>query len=159
MNPLLFLAPYKVIIEAIAIGALIIGIGLGVHHFLQAEQKIGYDKAVAEYSVKLAEAKADALAKERQFNKQIQEAQNAATVREQTLKTVAAAASASSLSLRDTIAHIRSGVPTATLDALRVSTTALSTVFADCQDRYRAMAATADATASDTKKLIDAWPK
>ena len=154
-----FLSPYKLLIEAIAIGALILGISIGIHTFLQHEQQIGYDKAVAEYTAKMLTAEKAARVKEQAFTQQIQEAQHAAIEREQTLKTVAAAASASSLSLRDTIAHIRSGVPTATLDALRQSTIALGTVFADCQDRYRSMAATADATASDTKKLMDAWPK
>ena len=57
MNPLSFFAPYKLLIEVVLIGALFAGIAFGVHRFLEREQKIGYDKAVAEYAVKLADAK------------------------------------------------------------------------------------------------------
>ena len=137
MNPLSFFSPYKIIIEAVVIGAVILGIGIGVHKFLAHEQSIGYDKAVGEYNVKLIAAQAAAHDKEVEYKRQIQEAQNAAALREKTIVSVAAAAAATSASLRDTIANISRGVPTATIDALRQSTRVLGNVFAECQDRRR----------------------
>lgn len=154
-----FFSPYKLLIEAIAIGAIILGIGYGIHKFLSYEQNLGYQKAVAEYTAKELEATKAAREKETALTKQLQEAQNAAQIREQAIKSMSAAVNAASVSLRDTLNNISRGVPTATIAALRQSTTALSAVLVECQDNYRGMAEKADRHASDVKTLSDAWPK
>ena len=154
-----FFSPYKLLIELVVIGALFGGATLEVHRFLNHERQIGYDKAVAEYTVKLAAAKADANAKEIAYEKRIQDARNAAVLRDQTIRSVAAAASSSSLSLRNTIASISRGVPAATIDALRQSTRTLGAVLDQCQDKYRSVAESADRANTDKQTLIDSWPK
>ena len=159
MNPLAFFSPYKLLIEVVVIGALFLGIAYEGHRFLIHEQEIGYQRAVAEYTVKLAAAEKAAHEKDIANAKQIQDAQNAATVRDNTIRALASAASASSNSLRDTISSISRGVPAATLDALRQSTVTLAAILGECQGRYQRMAETADRHSSDVKTLQDAWPK
>lgn len=154
-----FLSPYKPLIEAIAISALIIGIGIGIHMFLSYEQNIGYQKAVAEYTIKENIALKAAAEKTAALTKQLAEANQHAQALEQTIKTLSAATSAVSGSLRDTVNNISRGVSTASIDALRQSTAALATIFNDCQDRYRGMAEKADRHANDVKTLTEAWPR
>ena len=154
-----FLAPYKLLIEIAVVGALFTGAAYGVHRFLEYERDIGRNEVRQEYAVKLAEAK-DAAAKEQaRLTKQLEDAQNAAVEREKVLRTTATAAATASASLRGTLDSIRAGVPTATVDALRNATVALTAVFGDCQDKYRGLAETADRHASDVKTLSDAWPR
>ncbi len=156
---LAFFSPYKLLIEVIAIGALIISIGAGVHKFLSYEQDIGYQKAVAEYATKENAALKAAQEKTALLATQLAEANSHAQEREQTIKALSAAAGAASGSLRDAVNTISRGVSTASIDALRQSTTALGALFNDCQGRYRGVAESADRHASDVKTLTDAWPK
>jgi hypothetical protein len=154
-----FLSPYKLLIEVVLIGALILGIGIGIHLFLQHEQDIGYQKAVAEYTTKELNAQIAARAKEAFYQEQLQEANQHAQNREELIKTLSDANTIVANSLRDTLANIRNGVSTASIDALRQSTTTLTTILADCQGKYSAMAETADRHANDAKTLMEAWPK
>ena len=159
MNPLAFLSPYKLLIEILVIGSIAAGAIWGVHSFLLHEQQIGYDRAQAEYTAKSLLAEQAARATETALRKQLEDAQNAATQREQVIRSTAAAATAASVSLRDTIATIRNGVPLATIDALRNATIALGNVFAECQDRRREVAESAERLNSDKQTLIQAWPR
>lgn len=154
-----FLSPYKLLIEVALIGSLFAGAAYGFHRFLTHEQQIGYDKAVAEYSAKYLAEEQAAHAKDLANAKQLQDAQNAAALREKTIVAVAAAAANSSASLRDAIANISRGVPTATLDALRHSTRTLGSVLDECQNKYRSVAEAADRANTDKQTLMDAWPK
>ena len=154
-----FFSPYKILIEAVAIGGLILAIAFGIHHFLSYEQNIGYQKAVAEYTAKELIATQAARAREQQLAQQLSEAQNAAQVREQTIKTLASAASVSSSGLRDTLASINRGVPTADLNSLRESTRSFGAVIGKCQDALVGMANKFEQANSDKRTLIDAWPK
>ncbi|MDB5853309.1 MAG: hypothetical protein JWR22_1350 [Herminiimonas sp.] len=154
-----WLTPYKLMIEIAFFGALMAGVAFGAHVFLNYERQIGYDKAVAEYKVKEIEAREAAAEKTALMQKQIDEATQNAQAREQTIKTLAAGAVRASGGLHDTIAAISRGVPSATIDALRLSTTTLARVLNDCQNTYRGMAEIADRHASDTRTLTEAWPK
>ena len=159
MNLLSFFSPYKLLIEAIAIGALILGIAFGIHKFLAYEQDIGYQRGVAEATAKeLLRTKA-LVEKIAAQDKIISEANNHGQEREQAIKTLSSAVGVASLGLRDAAEAIRRGASTATIDALRQSTTALATVFTDCQKRYGDLATVADRHASDVKTLQEAWPK
>ena len=159
MNIFSFLSPYKLLIEVIMIGGCVVAIGVGVHEFLQHEQNIGYQKAVAEYTAKALVAETAAREREAAMTRQLQDAQAAGALREHTIKTLSVAANTASVSLRDTLGAINRGVPTATIAALRQSTSTLSSVLDDCQNRYRTVAEAADRHASDAKTLTDAWPK
>ena len=155
MNPIAYLR----VVEALAALALLIGVCFGIHTFLEHERDIGYQRAVAEYTAKEAQAKDAARLHEQDMQKQLQEARDAATQRDQTIRDAAAAASASATSLHDALSALRNRVPGATADALGKSVTTLTTVLDDCQATYRSMAEVSDRHASDVKTLTDAWPK
>jgi hypothetical protein len=151
-------SPYKLLIEIVVIGAIALGGVWGIHSFLEGQQQKGYDKAVGEYKEKLVEAKEAAKVREAELRALVTDAQAKGNEREQTIRDVAASGAAASNGLRDTLAHIRRSSSGASVEALANSVTTLTTVFDDCQTKYRAMAETADRHASDSKTLSDAWP-
>lgn len=153
------LGRYKLLFEIVLIGALAAGAIFGIHQFLEHERDIGRAEVRAEYATKLAEAKEAARKREAELTTQRDEAVSHANERDQTIRTVAAGGAAASLGLRDTLAGIRNGVPSAAVETLRQSTATLATVLGDCQARYRELAEKADRHASDSKTLSDAWPK
>ena len=140
---------------ALAIAALI----FAWNRFLDYEQDIGYQKAVAEYNVKLLAAKEAADKREQELTAQVQEAQANGLKREETIKALAAAVGKSSDSLRNTANAIRLGLPHATVEAARTAADAFATVFTDCQRRYADVAEKADGHASDVRTLEEAWPQ
>lgn len=155
MNPLAYLR----VAELLAGLALIAGICWGVHEFLEHERDIGRNEVRAEYAEKLREAKDAAQLREKELTAQRDDAINKGNDREQTIRSLAASAGASSNGLRDALSRIGVSVPSASVEALRQSTTTLAAVLGECQDRYRSMAETADRHASDTRTLSDAWPQ
>jgi len=158
--PLLnFLSPYKTMIEIAAFVAALAFVSIEIHRFMDHQQDIGYQRAVAEYQAKqIAADKANAKI-EAALKKQAEDAQNAANNREASIQAASAATVALSNSLRDTLTSIRAGVPTATINALRTTTIALGDVFAECQDRRRSVAEEAERLNSEKRTLIEAWPK
>lgn len=155
MNPLAYLR----VAELLAGLAIVAGICWGAHEFLEHERDIGRNEVRAEYAQKLTEAKDAARQRETELLAQRDDAINKGNEREQTIHSLAASAGASSNGLRDALAHIGVGVPSATIEALRNSTTTLATVLSDCQGRYRSLAEIADRHASDSRTLTEAWPE
>lgn len=147
------------IIKALLIAAVAVALGFAWNGFIKHEQNIGYQKAVAEYNVKLIEAKEAADQRERELAAQIQEAQANGLKREETIRTLAAAVGKSSDSLRNTANAIRLGLPHATVEAARTAADAFAAVFSECQGRYGSLAEKADGHANDVRTLEEAWPK
>lgn len=147
------------IIKALLIAAVAVALGFAWNGFIKHEQDIGYQKAVAEYNVKLLEAKEAADKREQELSAQVQEAQANGLKREETIRTLAAAVGKSSDSLRNTANAIRLGLPHATVEAARTAADAFAAVFTDCQGRYADVAAKADGHASDVRTLEEAWPQ
>ena len=147
------------IIKALLIAAVAVALGFAWNHFLDYEQNIGYDKAVAEYNVKLLAAKEAADKRERALSAQVQEAQANGLKREETIRTLAAAVGKSSDSLRNTANAIRIGLPNATVEAARTAADAFAAVFTECQGRYVEVARAADGHANDVRTLEEAWPQ
>ena len=139
--------------------ALVAALVFGWNWHIDHERDIGYQKAVAEYNVKLLEAKEAADKRERELAVQIQEAQANGLKREETIRTLAAAVGKSSDSLRDTANAIRVGLPSATVEAARTAADAFAAVFTECQQRYVEVARAADGHASDVRTLEEAWPQ
>ena len=139
--------------------ALLVALAFAWDWHIDHEQNIGYQKAVAEYTVKLLEAKEKADKREQELTTQVQEAQANGLKREETIRTLAAAVGKSSDSLRNTANAIRLGLPHATVEAARTAADAFATVFTDCQRRYADVAEKADGHASDVRTLEEAWPK
>ena len=147
------------IIKALLIAAVAVALGFAWNGFIKHEQNIGYQKAVAEYNVKLLAAKEAADKREQELSAQVQEAQANGLKREETIRTLAAAVGKSSDSLRNTTNAIRLGLPHATVEAARTAADAFATVFSECQGRYGELAAKADGHASDVRTLEEAWPQ
>lgn len=147
------------VIKPLLIAAVIAASVVAWNNFLDYEQNIGYQKAVAEYNVKLLAAKEAADKREQELTTQVQEAQANGLKREETIKALAAAVGKSSDSLRNTANAIRLGLPLATVEAARTAADAFAAVFTDCQGRYGELAAKADGHASDVRTLEEAWPK
>lgn len=159
MNPLSFLSPYKLVIEIIIIGALAGGVIYGVHEFLEHERDIGRKEVQAQWDKQIAKDKETAATETARLAKLAEDAEKNGATREQTIRTLAAAAGSANLGLHDTLAAIRSGVSGATVDSLGKSVATLSTILADCSGRYQGMAEIADRHASDVKTLSDAFPR
>ena len=147
------------IVKALLIAAVAVALGFAWNGFIKHEQNIGYQKAVAEYNVKLLAAKEAADKREQELSAQVQEAQANGLKREETIRTLAAAVGKSSDSLLNTANAIRLGLPNATVEAARTAADAFATVFTDCQGRYGELAAKADGHASDVRTLEEAWPQ
>lgn len=147
------------VIKPLLIAAVIAAAVFAWNWFISYEQNIGYQKAVAEYNVKLLAAKEAAYKREQELTTQVQEAQANGLKREETIKALAAAVGKSSDSLRNTANAIRLGLPLATVEAARTAADAFAAVFTDCQGRYGELAAKADGHASDVRTLEEAWPK
>lgn len=147
------------IIKALLIAAVAVALGFAWNGFIKHEQNIGYQKAVAEYNVKLIEAKEAADQREQELSAQVQEAQANGLKREETIRTLAAAVGKSSDSLRNTANAIRLGLPHATVEAARTAADAFAAVFTECQQRYVDVARAADGHASDVRTLEEAWPQ
>lgn len=153
------LGPYLWLIKAGAAVLAVLGLWYGVESWNDGQQRIGYDRAVAEYQAKKATADREALVKERQLRKEKDDALQQAALREQQLRADNAAAHAASLGLRDTVADLRRRLVTDSVEACRATADAALAVFGECQDRYRTLAQAAAGHASDVQTLSEAWPE
>lgn len=153
------LARYKLLFEIALIGALALGAAVGVHLFLEHERDIGRAEVQAKWDHQQELDKEAARAKEAEFATRLNEAIQNGVIRDQTIRTLAAAAGNANVGMRDTLATIRSGVPSASAEALGQSVATLSSVLAKCTGRYIDVAERADRHASDAKTLDEAWPK
>lgn len=151
MNTLLI----KAVASVVLVAALLFAWNWHIDH----ERNIGYQKAVAEYNVKLLAAKEAADKREQELSAQVQEAQANGLKREETIKALAAAVGKSSDSLRNTANAIRLGLPLATVEAARTAADAFAAVFTDCQRRYVEVARASDGHANDVRTLEEAWPQ
>lgn len=147
------------IVKALLIAAVAVALGFAWNWHVKHEQNIGYQKAVAEYNVKLLAAKEVADKREQELSAQVQEAQANGLKREETIRTLAAAVGKSSDSLRNTANAIRLGLPHTTVEAARTAADAFAAVFTECQQRYVDVARAADGHASDVRTLEEAWPQ
>lgn len=147
------------IIKGVLALAVVAALAFGVHRFLAYEQNIGYQRAVAEYTVKEKAALDAALEKERFLRKQVTEAEHEATKqRAENAKQVATAAAAAD-GLRGTIAHLRQRLPATTHAACIATAGATASLLDQCQRDYQEMAGIADGHRIDVETLMKAWPQ
>lgn len=144
------------------VGWLVIGLVLvgfyAYQYLMKQERKNGYDQAVAEYTKRSLLAEQEARQRESELTRQIQEAENAATIREQQIQTLSSAVANVSSRLRDRTTSIKNGLSEFSIDTLRQTADTALDVFGDCQGKYGELAEKADRHASDVEKLVDAWP-
>ena len=116
--------------------------------------KMERDHAQAELSAAL-----DAGIRTAELTKQVEDARNEATKREQDLRRSAAGARAAADGLRDELAAIRQSLPGLADDAVRQRADTLAELFGACTARYGDVAEAAQRHANDSLMLQEAWPK
>ncbi len=150
---------YKYIIEAILAAMLIGFVSYEVHTFIAYEQKIGYDKRVAEDNAQkiLDDAVAKELAELRKEH--LQKANDDAQIRNDQIRSLANSNAALTGSVHDISTALVRASAGQNADALRKSVETFGLVFDDCQRRYSGMAEEAARLSSDKQKLMEAWPR
>ena len=147
------------VIKAVAILALMAILSFGLHMLDKSRQKIGYDKAVAEYALKLQAAQDDAKAHEQAWQsqqlKQREKTNELLTARD----TAYAALSRTTDRLRIASANYGNGLSTDTIAACRARAAALADVFGECAERLVEMGKAADGQFIDAVSCRGEWPK
>ncbi|MDR3323257.1 MAG: hypothetical protein LBS89_03535 [Zoogloeaceae bacterium] len=114
-------------------------------------------RAVAEANAAAAEAAARAA--EEQWASQLKEVNDEHAKKLVKATKDAAAARRASIGLRDTLAALQSRLAEASVPAVTVTAAAVGDVLGECEEKYRAMAATADGHAVDVGKMMGGWPR
>lgn len=138
---------------------LVLALTAGYYGWRSHEQGIGYDRAVSEYTVKLAKAEQIARAKEQSLQAQITKAQDDAKVRETKLAADAAGSRRTADGLRQQLASNNAKLSSLTRAAVDQYAATSSDVLIECTGAFTDMAAKADAALSDVQTLLQAWPK
>lgn len=153
------LSPYKLVAEIVVIGGLACGAAYGIHMGLEHERDIGRNEIRAEYAKQLQEAKDAARLREKELTDQRDKAIENASNRDETIRTLAARSGVSSNGLRDTIAALGNSMSSATADALRQTARTYGQLLATCDSEQRSMGEEADRANSEKRTLIEAWPR
>ncbi|WP_180033338.1 hypothetical protein [Acinetobacter sp. YH12233] len=156
---------YEAVIIFLSAFLLLVLIGLGVQTWRASTWQKYYDTLDAKYQTDLAKAealtekaKADALAKEKQWSEKLLNAE--IQHREDIKQIIADSNSAKSAieRLSKQIDTASSRMSTATRETIIEYSNASGVVLEKCVNEYRAVAQRADEHAADAKRLSDAWP-
>ena len=152
----------KIAALAVAAAAVVGFIGYQVHH----QREIGREEVRTEWTAEklkqteqLAAFNAESRRIEQRRQSLVTEALNAAKKRE-----IAASLDADRLrverwGLRDDLAAARAQLSSASVGSLRQRVAALDTVFEQCTVEVEGLAGDAQGIASDTRLILDSWPK
>jgi len=147
--------PWRAVVAAVAlVAAFSVGMWTGV----KVEQGI-VAKDVAKRAADDLAAQTTNRAREREAADAVSKAINEARQREHAAHVAATGARVELDELRKRTSAIRAGLPGATAAACSVVATTASELLDQCAAAYQGMAAAADAHASDTITLEQAWPK
>ena len=134
-------------------------LSFGLHMLDKSRQKIGYDKAVAEYALKLQAAQDDAKAHEQAWQsqqlKQREKTNELLNARDRQYQSAANTIGG----LRNTITNLGNGLSTITATACSARIEALSAVSNECAEAIRDMAAAANGQFIDAVSCRGEWPK
>ena len=146
------------LIKAIAVSVGVALIGFAVHRLDMSRQEIGYQRAKAEYNVKLLAAQADARAQEVAW--QAKQKQEQEKTNEQLLARDAAYAALSRTTdgLRSAATNYGNGLATDTLSTCRARAATIVDVFGQCSEALRDMARAADGQYIDALNCRNQWP-
>lgn len=144
--------------KALAIAVLVVMAVFAINALDQSRQKIGYNKAAAEYSVKLLGAQEDARAqsdawiakqlKEREITSELLNARDAKY--HSAINTIGG--------LRNELTNIGNGLSSITATACRARIEALSSVFGECAERRIEVAKAAAGQFIDSMTCRAQWP-
>ena len=144
--------------KALILASIVAASVFAIHRIDVSRQKIGYDKAVAEYALKLQAAQDDAKAHEQAWQsqqlKQREKTNELLTARD----TAYADLSRTTDRLRIAAANYGNGLSADTIAACRARAATLADVFGECTEALRDMAAAADGQYIDKMNCINSWP-
>jgi hypothetical protein len=146
-------------VKGVMVVGVLSGLAWTVNWFLDSQQQKGYDRAVAEYNVKLIAAQTEARIREQELLGRATAAQEENQKRERQIATLTTAVAKSSASLRDALAAYGNSLSGAPTDALRRSIERLGGLLEGCSDSYRGMAESAERERNAKQTLIEAWPR
>ena len=147
------------VIKAVAILSLMAILSFGLHMLDKSRQKIGYDKAVAEYALKLQAAQDDAKAQEMAWREQSKKSQEKTNELLNAKDANYAVLSRTTDSLRNAATNYGNGLSTDTLAACRARAATLADVFGECAERLVEMGKAADGQFIDAVSCRGEWPK
>lgn len=157
--PSLIPQPYRLLAQVLAVVLVIVAAVAWWHSHNAGQQRIGYDRANAEWNAWKASADAKAAADYQAAVKQKEIAQNEAAQREKSLVAHADSLRLERDRVRNDNAALRADIASLSVQAARAVADAGVAVFGECSDRYSAVAIAADQCLSERQTLIDAWPK
>lgn len=145
MNPLsLIHAPYRIAAQAIAVALVIAAVVAWWNSHNAGQQKIGYDKASAEWNAWKITADTKANAENLARQKQKETAQNEAAKRQMDLENIAAGLRADRDRVRNENATLHTRISVLAVDAARRVADTAAAIFGECSDQYSAVAIAAD---------------
>lgn len=152
------LGPYKYVVDALIIAALVGLLSFAVHKYNEHQQDIGEVRIQALWDKENLRRDIEKRAIEIANQKLVDDARIEGAKNVQIAQAAAAAAGNSSRVLGDTVKTILARSATESIEANRRYVAALAKVFNDCQERYRWMAERADGHAIDAMTCQAAWP-
>lgn len=146
-------------LKAMILAAIVAASVFAIHRLDVSRQKIGYDRAVAEYAQKLISAQNDARAQEKAWQvQQIKEREKTNELLNARDRQYQSAVNTIG-GLRNTIANIGNGLSTITATACSARIQALSAVSNECADALAEMAGHAEGQRIDALACRESWPK
>ena len=153
------LGPYKYVLDAIIIGALIAGAVWLRHWDTTTQQKIGSDRVQQAWD-KSDKDKAEAQrARELLLQKDKDDALALAAKDTENANAAAAASAAAKRVSDSTVAKLLASSTTASVETNRKYTSALASVFSECTAKYQQLGKDAQGHANDSLMFDRAWPK
>lgn len=155
---MLFFSTYKRWIEIAAIGLVILAALWAFHAFSERQREIGREEIRIEWreaEVKRVEAENKLLAAQNAVRDM---AKIQGEEREKVISTAFAANTAAVVSMRGTISNQQAQLATASIETTRRYSAAAGSVFAECVERYNAVAKDAARLDNAARTLEAAWP-
>ena len=155
---MIFFSAYKRWFEIAAIGAVIIGVLWAFHSWSEKQREKGREEIRIEWreaEVKRIEAENKLLAAQ---NAVRDIAKSQGEEREKIIANAFAANTAAVVSMRGTIANQQAQLATASIETTRRYSAAAGSVFAECVERYNAVAKDAARLDNAARTLDAAWP-
>ena len=144
--------------KALILAALVAACSVSIHMLDKSRQKIGYDRAQAEYAVKLIAAQEDAKAQEKAWQaQQLKEREKTSELLNARDAQYAALARTTS-GLRNAAVNYGNGLSTDTITACRARAATLAELFGSCTEALRDMAAAAQGQFIDKMNCLNSWP-
>ena len=145
--------------KALILAAIVAASVFAIHRIDVSRQKIGYDRAAAEYAQKLIAAQEDAKAQEMAWREQSKKSQEKTNELLNAKDANYAVLSRTTDSLRNAATNYGNGLSSDTLAACRNRAATLADVFSESTDALVELSKAADGQFIDSMSCRDQWPK